>query len=133
MVSFRLSVVSDRTVALVRQTERQMDMDAPRPSWQHSPCPPWCQGGHREDDLCGDRVHRSAGVEETLQARRTHIVRGALEVATGPEEFTAGLARSEGEDTTWLYVGAGAGQQIEIALDDLPRLREIVARALGEV
>lgn len=30
-----------------------------RPSWQISPCPPWCVREHEESDIGGDRDHQS--------------------------------------------------------------------------
>jgi len=109
-----------------------MDMDTPQPSWQRSPCPGWCPGGHREEDLRGDRVHRSTGEAEPIRARRVRVVDGEFEELTGSEEFEAGLSVVDGGDTTWLYIGAGGGQQMEIDLRDLPRLRALIARTVGE-
>ena len=103
-------------------------MEATRPSWQRTPCPDWCRGGHEEGEPLGDRMHRSAGIEEDVRARRVLVADGALVVESGVEEFVVGLARADGEATTWLYVGSGVGQQIDVDLRDVPRLVGLIER-----
>lgn len=88
-------------------------MPASRPSWQIHRCPTWCEGGHREDDHSDDRVHRAVGetVEVLSEADASTTV--SLEIA---------VWRRDGEALTWLYLGAGPGRELQIALPDIPRV-----------
>jgi hypothetical protein len=97
-------------------------MPASRPSWQMHECPTWCEGGHREDDHVDDRVHRAVGE--------------AVELRLGPDATTTvplelAVWRRDGRADTWLYLGAGPGSELQIALADAPRVLQSALRLVG--
>ncbi|MFT4210245.1 MAG: hypothetical protein QM626_00095 [Microbacterium sp.] len=105
------------------------------PTWQRTPCPPWCAGGHREDDHPEDRVHRSAGLTVPVVSRRVLSV-DPMRYQVVAQEFEVGLSRPDDSATTWLYLGAGPGECVEVSLGscaDLVRALESTVRRAGVV
>ncbi len=99
------------------------------PTWQRTPCPDWCAGGHEEQDLPEDRVHRSVGFSVPTISRR--VVDGdALRHATGIHEYEIGLSRDDGGSETWLYLGAGPEEYLEIGVAGARALVEALDAAL---
>lgn len=73
----------------------QEPAQAPRPSWQDRPCPPWCMMSipHRDEDMPDDRYHMSLihQMDLTLnEAVTVYSATGEL-IASGPACFSASL------------------------------------------
>jgi hypothetical protein len=93
---------------------------AARPAWQQDDCPAWCVVVHRDDDHPHDQKHISA-------VRAVPVVQLC---ATGPNgadarkaaELVVVLQRRDGTTDTWLYVGDGDTQSIEVSPDCWRRL-----------
>jgi hypothetical protein len=96
-------------------------MTNPRPSWQRDECPAWCAVDHREDDHPDDRSHRTDTPAVPVIARARRFDDG-LVFETGAMEFEVGVSRPDGEVDTWIYVGAGPGQQLEVSRESAKRL-----------
>lgn len=101
------------------------------PSWQIDPCPAWCAGGHRENDHPDDRRHRSAATAVPVMVRRTTVEGDSLIHAAEPSEFEVGLSRMDGDAETWLYLGDGPGDSVEVAAESAGPLLEAAAAALA--
>lgn len=99
-----------------------------QPSWQNDPCPRWCAGDHLESDLPEDRVHRAPGVAVPVVSRRTDtdLVRTAH-----PEEYEIGLSRADGSTETWVYIGAGPGEYLEVSVESARRLIAALQHVCG--
>jgi len=67
-----------------------------------------------------------------VRVRRVRIDDGELVAESGVEEFMVGLSRLDGDDTIWLYAGAGRGQQIEVDLRDVARLAALIERVRAD-
>lgn len=117
-----------------------------RPTWQVEPCPRWCVVLHAQDDDVRDRSHVSASLSvPTRQLLGTpgSAVSPFAEPEPGaapgsPEALdrtaTADLAvcvhRRDGSPTTWVYVGDGAVQHLELTADSWHRLMPALDRVL---
>lgn len=73
---------------------------APRPYWQDQPCPPWCSGGHSDNDEGADRIHLAFAAVLTLNLEDpvTGLVPGQEE---GSRELIAEPSGLE------VYIGQG--------------------------
>lgn len=107
-------------------------MSRDKVAWQVDDCPSWCVGGHRDDDRPADRVHTSAG--ESVEGRR---LVGTVVEREGPRddvrqaEVTVVLRRRDGAAETWVYVGDGFDQYLELDLPTWSRLLLLLSRALS--
>jgi hypothetical protein len=97
-------------------------MRNPRPSWQLDDCPEWCAVDHREDDHPDDRSHRTDASAVPVIARSRRFENDALVFELEAMEFEVGASRRDGEADTWIYVGAGGGQQLEVSRESAERL-----------
>ncbi|MFZ2964135.1 MAG: hypothetical protein WA006_05560 [Rhodoglobus sp.] len=97
-------------------------MGRERQSWQIDDCPPWCAGGHREDDPPEDRVHRSAGTAVPVVARAVSYDDGSRQVAIESVELDIGISRADGSRETWFYMGSGPDRYLEISGESAARL-----------
>ena len=92
-----------------------------RPTWQIDDCPPWCDGGHHEDDHPDDRIHARVGVAVPV------TVRDPVSGQSSAEQLELALWRRDGDTRTWLHAGATSGNRLEIAVLDVPGvLREVL-------
>lgn len=98
------------------------------PTWQRTPCPPWCSGGHSEHDHPDDRVHRSTGIAFPVVSRRHDRVDPAAR-AVRAREYEVGLSRRDGAAETWIYVGAGPDEYLEVASSSCAPLLDALRRA----
>ena len=85
-------------------------------------CPPWCIGGHHEDDPPEDRVHRSAGAVVPVVARTVSYEGGSQHVTVDSIEFDIGISRTDGTHETWFYMGSGPDRSLEISGESAARL-----------
>jgi hypothetical protein len=92
-----------------------------RPSWQLDDCPAWCVVDHREDDHPDDRVHRTDAPSVPVIARSRRFDPD-LTFEVDAADFEVGVSRRDGDVETWIYVGGGSGQQIEITRESAARL-----------
>lgn len=104
-----------------------------RPTWQVDDCPPWCAGRHLENDHPDDRVHRSAGTTVPVIARRQYLGDEWVEYSVQDVDFEVGASRVDGESATWIYVGSGPAQSIEVTPDGASRLLREAGAALDRV
>lgn len=102
-----------------------------RPSWQHDDCPAWCDGGHRENDQSDDWVHHSAGITIPVITRELSIVNRQLHTAIEASTFELGLTHLDGQSETWLYLGDGTGQHINVSLESARRIEHVLRRVLN--
>ena len=87
-------------------------------------CPEWCVADHDEEDE-GERVrHRSVVTEVSVIERNVASAGEATEVAIE-------MHRTEGESTTWVYVGDGFDQYLEVSLESVRRLMATLGRVVG--
>lgn len=98
-----------------------------RPAWQIDPCPRWCAATHTVGDHPEDRVHRSDGITISTVARRRHPEAGELTSTEEEVDLEVGIARTDGDTVTWLYIGAGPASSVEVQLQAAD---EIVAAIL---
>lgn len=114
-----------------------------RPAWQVEACPPWCVVLHAEDDLEGDRRHMSASLSvparelRPASAEPTPVDGTALpDPDDGPDdrvvatELAVCLQRRDGAPTTWIYVGDGTHQALELSTGSWRRLLPALDRVL---
>lgn len=95
----------------------------PPPPWLTEICPPWCVVMHEREDHPRDRQHMSAalsvpvtklrGVGEHPPPEGDHVV---------AEDMAVVLHRRVGSDATWLYVGDGRHQGLELSVGSWERL-----------
>ena len=93
----------------------------PRPSWQLDDCPAWCAVDHSEEDHPDDRSHRTDAPSVPVIARTRRFDDG-LAFETEAMDFEVGMSRRDGDADTWIYVGAGGEQQIEVSRESARRL-----------
>jgi len=98
-------------------------MNAPRPSWQHEPCPPWCVTEHHEDDLLGDRFHDSAGTYLTVSVPDEDAPAG-----TSAAELFLSRFRRVGEPEEWIHLEVDAHVQPGLTIS--PESARALARTL---
>ena len=87
-------------------------------------CPEWCVAQHEVEDEGGVRRHRSAAVSLGVIEKNLASGGEATEVAIE-------MHRTEGETTTWVYVGDGFDQYLEISLESVRRLMATLGRVVG--
>lgn len=105
----------------------------PRRQWQVEDCPSWCVVDHGEEDFPDDRKHVSeahgiavvelVGTERSAVENRSEVTRST--------EMVVCLQRRDGAPTTWLYVGDGFDQSIEVSVESWQRLVAQVVATLG--
>lgn len=126
-----------------------MTTERDRPSWQAEPCPPWCVVLHAQDDHPRDRTHVSASMSvparQLLGGDGTRVspfadpepaaAPGGAEAhdRTATTDLAVCVHRRDGAATTWLYVGDGAVQHLELTAESWHRLVPAVDRALDLV
>lgn len=99
----------------------------PRPTWQRDPCPAWCTAQHSECDHADDRVHHTDGISVSTIGRRRQMVDERLVVTEEEVDLEVGIARDDGQQNTWLYIGSGPASCVEVQIDAAD---EIVAAIL---
>lgn len=114
-----------------------------RPAWQVEACPAWCVVLHAEDDFESDRRHMSASL--SVPARELRAASAAPPGVgeadlPGPDdgagdrtvstELAVCLQRRDGAPTTWVYVGDGTHQALELSADSWHRLLPALDRVL---
>jgi len=87
-------------------------------------CPEWCVAQHQVEDEGGVRRHRSAAVSLGVIERNVASAGEATEVAIE-------MHRTEGESTTWVYVGDGFDQYLELSLESVRRLVAALGRTVA--
>jgi hypothetical protein len=98
---------------------------------------------HEQDDHERDRKHVSASLSVPVRQLLAEVGRAASpfaepEVTTVPGgvertaqvDLAVVLHRRDGEPTTWLYVGDGAEQLLELTVESWARLAPALDRAL---
>lgn len=106
------------------------------PPWLAEACPPWCVVMHEQRDHVRDRRHVSASLTVPVTELR------GIGDPTTPEEDQAlaeelalCLHRRVGSRDTWLYVGDGRHQGLELSTDSwarvVPAVDRMVATALA--
>ena len=101
--------------------------------WQVDRCPPWCIGGHGERDHPDDRVHRSLGVTVPAVVRRPILTPTSLDFDVASAEIEVGLARLDGDTHTWVYIGSGPGESIEISAESAAELVRVLSNELARL
>lgn len=118
-----------------------------RPAWQVEECPSWCVVLHAEDDLAGDRRHMSASLSVPARELRAPSAEPSAEPPAvdgtalpdpddGPgdrvvaTELAVCLQRRDGAPTTWVYVGDGTHQALELSTGSWHRLLPALDRVL---
>lgn len=83
------------------------------------PCPPWCVASHAEEDEPHGRRHRT----------RARVIPVVLPAAGGPGhevaesgEMVLEAHRRIGGQETWVYLGDGAGQRLEVSAESAARV-----------
>ncbi|MDJ1372345.1 hypothetical protein C7K25_13365 [Gulosibacter molinativorax] len=74
-------------------------------------------------------MHRSVGEALAVLSRRTDA---NLAQRVSGEEYEVGLSRRDGSDTTWVYIGAGPREYLELSLESARQLADVLARQLPE-
>ncbi|GIG25284.1 DUF6907 domain-containing protein [Cellulomonas denverensis] len=93
------------------------------PPWLTETCPPWCVVLHEVADHERDRRHVSASLSVPVLA-----LRGVGEPLPPEEDEVTGedlalvLHRRVGDDETWLYVGDGRNQGLELSVASWSRV-----------
>jgi len=84
-------------------------------------CPEWCVADHDEEDE-GERVRHRSVVTEVSVIERNVASAGDTTV------LVIEMYRFDGESTTWVYVGDGFDQYLEVSLESIARLLVELAR-----
>lgn len=79
-------------------------------------CPPWCVAVHDVED------------EGALSRHRSHIVDVAAVQPAGATTLLLEVHRTEGEPTTWVYVGDGERQYLELSIESAVRVAAALER-----
>ncbi len=103
-------------------------------------CPAWCVVLHGAEDEAGDRRHVSASLAVPARMLRAGAVDPPLfgepdpDDGSGERTATADLAvclhRRDGAPSTWVYVGDGSEQALELTVDSWHRLVPALDRVL---
>jgi len=84
-------------------------------------CPEWCVARHEVEDENGVMRHRSVVLELGVIER--------TESSTGEAtDLVIEMYRLEGESATWVYVGDGFDQYLELSLESVVRLAEALRK-----
>lgn len=108
-----------------------------RPRWLTEECPAWCVAAHAEDDHPHDRHHLGTPLALAGTALRTGATgsgRGSEPGADRAEgvELVLQLHRRVGAAETWLYVGDGFEQRLELTAESAERLLPLLRQALDQ-
>ncbi|MFC7581838.1 DUF6907 domain-containing protein [Schaalia naturae] len=97
---------------------------------QAGACPPWCTVRHGRSDPPEDRLHQSSGLAVPVIARS-----GTAEPETLGEvrEFVVVVSRKGGRGPTWVYVGDGEEQWLEIDAQTMSRVAEVLRQVTEEL
>lgn len=79
-------------------------------------CPPWCVAVHAVED------------EGTVTRHRSNIVDVAAIQPAGATALMLEVHRTEGEPTTWVYVGDGERQYLELSVESAVRVAAALER-----
>ena len=88
-------------------------------------CPPWCVADHRGELEGGVVRHRGPTVSLGVLLRHPD---GRPQSA----ELMIEVHRSEGEQTTWVYVGDGTDQRLELSIESTALLAQALAAITPE-
>jgi hypothetical protein len=104
------------------------------PQWLTEPCPPWCVVLHEQCDHERDRRHVSSSlVVPVVELRGIGEPDPPEEDQSVGEELALCLHRRVGSADTWLYVGDGSRQALELSPESwsrvVPALDRLVAAA----
>ncbi|GHS88885.1 hypothetical protein AGMMS50218_13790 [Actinomycetota bacterium] len=106
-----------------------MELVRHRPAWQRDECPAWCVVVHADDDHPHDHKHVSASRAVPVVALAGSTDGGGAgrdrDVA---DEMVVCLQRRDGGPDTWLYVGDGHDQRVEVTVESWLRLLLTVER-----
>lgn len=105
----------------------------PRQRWQVNDCPSWCAVVHQDEDAADDRKHVSeARAVSVVELVGTEPRDAEVRVdATSATEMVVCLQRRDGASTTWVYVGDGFDQGIEMSVESWERVVAHVLEALA--
>jgi len=96
---------------------RPIDANPPGVSVPEEPCPPWCTV---VDHVEGEE-HQSRGFE--IASMFAPLGSGSgVDTAPYPGDLVVVLHRPVGGGTTWVYLGDGQRQGIELSIDSAARL-----------
>lgn len=84
-------------------------------------CPGWCVARHEDEDENGMMRHRSAVLE-------LGVIERSESSAGEATDLVVELYRLEGESTTWVYIGDGFDQYLELSLESVLRLVTVLGR-----
>lgn|GEM_PF-1068455 len=117
-----------------------------RPTWQADACPDWCVVLHAQDDDERDRTHVSASLSvparQLLGGPGAEVSPFAEREPSGPPgspeamdstaaaDLAVCLHRRDGAPSTWVYVGDGAVQHLELSTDSWRRILPALDRVL---
>jgi hypothetical protein len=117
-----------------------------RPTWQVEPCPDWCVVLHAQDDDVRDRAHVSSSMSvasrqllggpgapvSPFAEREPSAAPGTPDALdrTAAAELAVCVHRRDGARTTWVYVGDGAVQHLELSAESWHRLMPALDRVL---
>jgi len=117
-----------------------------RPTWQVEPCPDWCVVLHAQDDDVRDRAHVSSSMSvasrqllggpgaavSPFAEREPDAAPGSPDALdrTAAAELAVCVHRRDGARTTWVYVGDGAVQHLELSAESWHRLMPALDRVL---
>jgi len=87
-------------------------------------CPEWCVAQHATEDEGGVRRHRAAAIG-------LDVIERSVASAGEATELAIEMHRTEGETTTWIYVGDGFDQYLEISAESMQRLAAVLVRMTG--
>lgn len=129
------------------------EQESPRPAWLTEPCPPWCIAEHQLQDHDADRSHISDSVMVpaiTLLGRRTQprasvrqaehrppvlVPDAVLTLPSGDQvsglPLCVVLHRPVGSHITWVYIGDGGPDGLEVSGETAWLLIEAVGSVLG--
>jgi hypothetical protein len=85
-------------------------------------CPAWCVADHRPV--------AEGGEDERTRRHRSAIVDLPAIAPDGALELMIELHRVDGETTTWVYVGDGTDQRLELSVESAARLVAALATAI---
>lgn len=83
-----------------------------------SNCPTWCVADHAAEDESRVR-HRSATIDVAVVAPDRAM------------ELMIELYRLDAEPTTWVYIGDGTDQRLELSRESVARLAAVLMRSAG--
>lgn len=101
------------------------------PPWLTETCPSWCVVIHEPEDHPRDRQHMSAMLSvPVLELRGVGESPPPEGDQVAGEDLAVVLHRRVGSTATWLYVGDGRRQGLELSADSWERLVPAVDRMI---